>query len=245
MHRRLASLTFAICTVCASGAPMLAQQVAAPQADSPQSRKFELSVSAMGKSQLSRSEVDPQAINMGSLASRTPQASPLPIGNSNPGAVISRAHVPAAPMGTLAGKAQQDDTPGAFMHEYNVDWSTWVSSLADKWFYVLRTSENGLGVQFMTPRPALIQFTCYADGTIGNIFLKQSSGVPVYDQLQISTLMLVIPNAPFPHGTKRTSITLIQGWESHQKHTGESDFQPGSFGKDFPAERVRQWVAGR
>ena len=241
MQRRTAALIFAIMMGCASGAPGSAQQ-----AETSQTRKFELSVTAVGKSQLSRAEVDPMAIGMGSLASRTPQVSPVPIDNSNLGAPINRAPQGMVPMSSpLAGKVQQDDTPGAFMHEYNVDWSTWVSSLADRWFYVLRNCEHGFGVQFMTPRPALIQFTCYADGTIGNVFLKQSSGVPIYDQLQMTTLMQVVPNAPFPQGTKRTSITLIQGWESHQKRTGESDFQPGSFGKDFPAERVRQWVAGR
>lgn len=197
------------------------------------SERFQLSATAFAKAQLSRNEVDKNSLGMGSLLQKKP--------------------TPVVPDGTLMARAPevpktapvQDDTPGAFMKEYNVDWSHWVSNLADRWFYILRNTEETFGVQFSTPRAALIQFTCYADGTIGNVVLKQSSGVPAYDRLQIEALLASCPTHRFPPGTKRTSITLIQGWESHPKREGEQDFQPGSFGKDFPRERVREWSQGR
>jgi hypothetical protein len=191
--------------------------------------RFRLQATYNSGSQLSRTEIDKSALGMGSLSAPRPE----PRG----AALIATASPRTNPPNQL-----QDDTPGAFMNEYNVDWSRWVSVEADKWFYILRSAETGFGIRFDCPRPALIQFTCYADGTVGNIILRQSSGVPVYDQLQIEALKATMPTNPFPPGTVRRSITLIQGWESHKKRDGEADFQPGSFGKDFPAERVRQWL---
>jgi hypothetical protein len=177
---------------------------------------------------LSRQDIDPQSMGMGSLGPvRIEKRAPLP--------------APAPTIATTAGVPRKDDTPGGFMQEYNVDWSHWVSAHADRWYYMLKTAETMLGLQFVTARPAMIQYTCYADGTIGNVILKQSSGVPAYDRLQLETLLATQPLQPFPAGTHRDSITLCQGWESHPKQPGEADFQPGSFGKDFPAERVRQW----
>jgi hypothetical protein len=190
--------------------------------------RFELSASMSAKAQLSRGEVNQASLGMGSLTQQKP---------------ITRVPLIATmPPKQLLPK---EDQPGAFMQEYNVDWSKWVSNHADSWFQVLRTAEYALGVQFQTPNAALIQFTCYADGTIGNVVLKQSSGVPAYDRLQIEALLAAVPTAPFPPGTKRRSITLIQGWESHPKRPGEEDFQLGSFGKDFPSEKVQQWLERR
>lgn len=195
--------------------------------------KFELSATINSKAQLSRGEVDKSSLGMGSLANPRPvQRGEALIANAPP------RMIPQQPQ-------QNDDTPGSFMQEYNVDWSHWVSTQADRWFYILRSAETQLGVRFDTPRPALIQFTCYADGSIGNLVLKQSSGVPAYDRLQVEALLATMPTMPFPKGTVRKSITLCQGWESHRKRPGETDFQPGSFGRDFPLERVRQWLQGR
>ncbi len=172
---------------------------------------------------------------------------PYPQGRMQNADMIGQLAALAAQTRAAALQAQasqvQNDAPGAFMSE-QVDWSRWVSLMADRWFYVLRNAESQLGVQFMTSRPALIQFTCYADGTIGNIVLRQSSGVPAYDRLQVASLLQAVPTPPFPAGTRRSSITLVQGWESHPKQPGESDFQPGTFGKNFPVENVRKWCAG-
>lgn len=206
------------------------QQSLAQSAEEAAAReRFQLSASMTQKAQLSRGEVNPNSLGMGSL--------------NKPKPIIRDSIIATAPEPPRA--AAQEDTPGSYLQEYNVDWRRWVSGLADKWFYILRGAEYTLGVQFSTPRAALIQFTCYADGTIGNVVLKQSSGVPAYDRLQLEALLATVPTTPFPAGTKRNSITLIQGWESHPKKEGEEDFQPGSFGQDFPAERVRQWLKGR
>lgn len=226
MNKKLTFISVALLSLTGSGLSAIAQG----QAEQVSPDRFHLQASMTDKAQLSRSEVDRSSLGMGSLGMK-----PKPIAQD---ALIARADVPrSAPA--------EEDLPGSFMKEYNIDWSTYVGNLADRWFYVLRNTESMLGIQFATPRAALIQFTCYADGTIGNVVLKQSSGVPAYDRLQIESLLAVVPTPPFPAGTKRKSITLCQGWESHPKRPGEEDFQPGSFGKDFPAERVSQWLKGR
>lgn len=207
---------------------LIAQEASAEPVVQPQ-QKFELSASMSAKPQLSRGEMSRDSLGMGSLAQ------PM------------RPVVRDSLLATVpdAAPAPQADQPSSYLSEYNVNWGAWVGSLADRWFYILRSAEYALGVQFACPRPALIQFTCYADGTIGNVSLKQSSGVPAYDRLQIEALLAAAPIPPFPSGTKRTSITLVQGWESHPKRAGEEDFQPGSFGRDFPLERVREWLKAR
>lgn len=168
----------------------------------------------------------------------------------NPGILTSLAPqpvpLPALPQRTALQKLPpvqaDDDRPNSYLEEYNVSWSPWVTHLASKWHQILRGCEEVMGVEFHTPRPALIQFTCYADGHIGNVVLRQSSGIPVYDRLQVASLMEVKP-LPFPPGTARKSVTLIQGWESHVKRPGEQDFQPWNFASQFPQERVSRWTS--
>lgn len=126
--------------------------------------------------------------------------------------------------------------------EYNVDWSSWISKFADRWYFVLKQYEMAQNAQFVTVRPALFQFTCYTNGTVANVVLKQSSGNVAYDRLQVIALMQAMPAPPFPVGTHRQSITLVQGWESHVRKPGENDFTPGSFGRGFPMEKVKEWV---
>jgi hypothetical protein len=196
-------------------------------------KPFQLSAMYSANPSLSRGEIDPSAVTMG------PQPQP---GKPAQAAPTVAARVPA--INPLTSTAQTDG-PNGYMQEYNVDWSRWVSVQADRWYYMLKVSEDLLGLRFMTLRPAMIQYTCYADGTIRDVVLKQSSGVPAYDRLQVETLMATMPIPPFPKGTHRASITLCQGWESHVKEAGELDYQPGSFGHDYPKERVRQWSAGR
>lgn len=141
-------------------------------------------------------------------------------------------------------KAMQasNDKPNSYLEEYNVNWQPWIAAMASTWYGNLRYHEHSYGIQFHTPRPALIQFTCYADGHIGNVVLRQSSGIPVYDELQMASLMQVAPLAPFPKGTVKSSITLVQGWESHKKRPGESDFQAFQFAGKYPMEKVSRWA---
>jgi hypothetical protein len=129
--------------------------------------------------------------------------------------------------------------------EYNVDWATWLAKVADRWFYVLDQYERQTGTHYVTRQPALFRFTCYNNGQIANVMMKQSSGNVAYDRLQMVALMQSMPVPPFPAGTQRQTITLVQGWESHVRQAGESDYIPGSFGKGFPMEKVTQWVNGR
>jgi hypothetical protein len=145
--------------------------------------------------------------------------------------------------GNLEGAAKESDMAAEVrMREYNVDWAAWIAKMADRWYFVLKGYEDLAHVHFVTVRPALIQFTCYSNGALGNIMLKQSSGNPAYDRLQMIALMQAVPVPQFPYGTKRQSITLVQGWESHVRQAGESEYEPGSFGRGFPMEKVREWV---
>lgn len=201
-----------------------------PQADQQTaSQAFKLSAMYTAKPSLSRNDVDPSAVQ-GTLP--LPQNQPNQIANLPPTAAAA------------TGNAQQPLPDKGYLQEYNVDWSRWISAEADRWYYTLKSTEMFLGMRFTTVRPAMIEFTCYADGTIGNVSLKQSSGIPIYDRLQIEALLATMPTPPFPAGTQRTRVTLCQGWESHPQRPGESDFQPGSFGKSYPKERVRQWCVG-
>jgi hypothetical protein len=206
---------------------------------SPQPKPFQLSAQVNQRPQLSRSDVDAATVNKSAPVIQPPSQ-------------ISYMGQPAN--STFKGQAQQAaaaqppdaqdavDASRAALIEKNVDWGGWVSKLADRWYYLLRVYEDGLGAQFVTARPALFQFTCYDDGRIANVLLRQSSGNAIYDHLQMIALMQTAPLPSFPQGTKRHSITLIQGWESHIKQPGEQDYVPGSFGKNFPMEHVREWV---
>lgn len=153
---------------------------------------------------------------------------------------------PILPQGNLKplSASPDDDRPNSFQEEYNVSWAPWMAHLSSNWHEILKGCEEVLAMQFHTVRPALIQFTCYADGHIGNVILRQSSGIPVYDRLQIASLMEV-RLLPFPQGTVRKSVTLIQGWESHTKQPGEQDFQPWNFANRFPQEKVSKWVSSQ
>jgi hypothetical protein len=92
--------------------------------------------------------------------------------------------------------------------------------------------------KWTTVRPAQIQFTCHRDGHIGGILLHQSCGNKAYDQMQIEALKRCQPLHPFPEGSRKMVYRLIQGWEAHPRKAGETDYQPGSYGKNFPVERV-------
>ncbi|HEY9870597.1 MAG TPA: TonB family protein, partial [Candidatus Obscuribacterales bacterium] len=120
-----------------------------------------------------------------------------------------------------------------------VDWSQWANELADRWYKNLIALERKSGKGFNTARPAKIRFTCYPDGSIKNISLYRSCGISEYDRMQIEALKQVQPLPPFPPGTRRKSITMLQGWASGPKTKGQKDFELGSYGKRMPVERVR------
>lgn len=120
-----------------------------------------------------------------------------------------------------------------------VDWSDWANTLADRWYARLIEMEKKSGRSYSTARPARIRFTVYPDGSIKNISLKTSCGVPSYDKLQIEALKAIAPLPPFPAGSNKKSMTMVQGWESRALKRGERDFQPGSYGKRFPSEKLK------
>jgi hypothetical protein len=139
-------------------------------------------------------------------------------------------------------QAQSDMAADVRKVEYNVDWASWLAKVADRWFFILDQYERSTQQHYVTLRPALFRFTCYNTGQIANITLNQSSGNATYDRLQMVALIQSMPVPQFPAGTRRQTITLVQGWESHVRQAGESDYVPGSFGRGFPMEKVTQWV---
>jgi len=215
----------------------------APTADAGSNQQFSLSAQMTQRPQLSRSDVD--SATPVKMAPAQPPGSALSYANfPKPTAFAKSPKTPADSPASSAGQSPVDSAQAALL-EKNVDWSGWVAQLADRWYYILHQYENGADLQFITQRAALFEFTCYPNGQIGGLTLKQSSGNTIYDHLQMVALMQATPLPPFPAGTKRTSITLLQGWESHVKEPGESDYIPGSFGKNFPMEKVREWVKAR
>ena len=203
-------------------------------------KKFQLSAQMSDRPQLSRTEVDAGAIGGVPSLSKPPAAAAISyLGQSQPPRFTTP---PPRAAATTPPRNQPIDAAHASLIEKNVDWSGWVSREADRWYYLLRTYENGLNAQFVTERAALFEFTCYDDGRMSNVVLRQSSGNVIYDHLQMLALMQTAPLQQFPAGSKCQSITLILGWESHIKQPGEEDYVPGSFGKNFPTEKVREWV---
>jgi hypothetical protein len=223
LGRQFALLSLAIGLVCLTNSDAQAQT---------ENQLYKLKAMTSSQSRLSRSEVDTS--NLGALA---PKQAPPQM------AFAGSAEQTSVPAMTIPADNSEPDK--SYLQEYAVDWSGWIAKLADRWYYVLRMNEEVVGNEFVTARPALIQFTCYNNGQIGNMFLKQSSGNPAYDRLQMIALMQAAPLHAFPQGTHRTSITLVQGWESHIKQAGEQDFVPGSFGKGFPMEKVKQWIKAK
>lgn len=219
-------------------------QVAHPQSSS----AFKLNAQVTDAPQLSRDAGDLMLSHL-APAAQTPNASQamLPVSPAAFKAMMPQHGAPAVGSFTAkpplkAAVSAQQAPPPSYLTEYNVDWSTWISQMAARWHQNLRYLEESSNVGFHTVRPALIEFTCSNTGAVGNISLKQSSGVFAYDQLQMLALSQVTPLPPFPRGTRCATITLLQGWESHAKKPGDTGFDPRAFGKGFPMEKVKQWV---
>jgi hypothetical protein len=253
----LAALAWVVVLLTAGAVPSAAAQQtvdAGPQGM--EGASFSLQASVSERPRLTRDQVDPAAVGAKTSA-------PTPFGGATVtpvdiALITAPINIPAAiPTTALkSGVSQKPVTKASTASSsglkaaaaaggpddlYSVDWSVWVTNLADRWFFNLKQLETLYRQDFHSPRAAQIRFTCYPNGTIGNISLEQSSGIPSYDQLQIQSLVQTMPLAPFPPGTQRKSVTLVQGWESHPRRLGEQDFRPGSFGRGFPQEKVNKW----
>jgi len=201
---------------------------------------FKLNARVNQSPQLSRDEGDALISHLAPVQPAE-QTGALPTGFTNAAPPAATGMSPTLKANTSAYQ-QAPLPPQAYLSEYDVDWSSWISQMAARWHYNLKRLEAQSNVCFVTERPALIQFTCASNGQVGNFLLKQSSGIHAYDQLQMLALSQVTPLPPFPRGTRCATITLVQGWESHTKKPGENGFDPGAFGRRFPMEKVQQWV---
>jgi hypothetical protein len=188
-----------------------------------------------------QAEADRPSLSREDVAIIPPESQP-PMSRFDLGAEEGANRGPAQP---VAQPQVPQEQPASSMIEYGVDWSRWVGQLADRWYYKLTQLEEQSGLQFHTSRPCLIKFTCYPNGQVSEMLLKQTSGVPLYDQLQGQALLQCQPIQPFPQGTQRNSFTIVLGWESHPRKHGERDYKPGSFGRGFPMEIVKQWMNPR
>lgn len=232
------TLTFAFAISCLSplgaGLPALAQNDAA----TPNAKMLQAQIShsdAMSRDELKGGASSEQI----SLAlPLTPITAPMPATNLQAGAQNGTFNL-------QQNALQSDMATDVRKVEYNVDWATWLAKVADRWFFILDQYERASGQHYVTLQPALFRFTCFNTGQIANITMKQSSGNVAYDRLQMVALIQSMPVPQFPMGTRRQTITLVQGWESHVRQQGESDYIPGSFGKGFPMEKVTQWVKVR
>ncbi|HEY9715263.1 MAG TPA: TonB C-terminal domain-containing protein [Chroococcales cyanobacterium] len=225
-------ITNALPVICAAvlSASMASSAWSAENGSQTENKLFQLNAQLLDYKKMSRNELDsgPRA-GADAVAPKMALAVPL-----KAGVPVAQKQVPPP--------AEPDN---GFMHEYNVDWSGWMGKVADRWYYVLQTAEETFNCEFVTARPALVQFTIWSNGQISDVSLKQSSGNAIYDQLQMVALINAGPMPRFPAGTKRNAITLVQGWESHVKQANETGYVPGSFGKGFPMEKVREWVKPR
>jgi len=172
-----------------------------------------------------------------------PKNSDAPGAPTEPATKTEAPTTPGAEKGSTSTAAPQsgaaDRSAGKGLDGSAVDWSQWGNELADRWYKNLIELERKSGKGFNTLRPAKIRFTCYPDGSIKNITVYRSCGIPEYDRMQIEALKKTQPLLGFPGGTKRKKITMLQGWESRKKKAGEKDFELGSYGKKMPVERVR------
>ena len=164
----------------------------------------------------------------GPAGATTPRVSPLA---PNSAAAISadkhrvadikrvKAHVSRAAIST-------EDVSQIKFQEYYVDWSGWMADVADRWSFVFNT--ESLGGKFQTCGPALVQFTCFRDGTIGEISIERSSGDSICDHEQISALKDCVPLPAFPAGSRKQSVTLLYVWDYASKSRIVKQVKPQS-----------------
>jgi outer membrane biosynthesis protein TonB len=214
------------------------------QSQDPQAPKFDLNASVTDGLQLSRQGLNSNSAKDAPVEQALPAPQPTAVAAAMP-PIPGAEGAFSAPRGGQGGQSDQGASgalkSGTSLTEFGVDWSTWMSQVADRWYFQLRRMEAQSPYEFYTDGPAQIEFTCYPNGQVSNVILRRSCGVPMYDRMQIEALLSTVPMPPFPRGTQRSSYTLCQGWEAHARHLGEGDYQPGSFGHDTPMERVQKW----
>lgn len=120
----------------------------------------------------------------------------------------TKAHVTRAAIST-------EDVSQIKFQEYYVDWSGWMAEVADRWSFVFNT--ESLGGKFQTCGQALVQFTCFRDGSIGEISIERSSGDTICDHEQVTALKECVPLPAFPVGSRKDSVTLLYVWDYASK----------------------------
>lgn len=249
ISRKILLLALTLATCCGVSQTVLAQGISDQE-------RFELNAQIDERPQLSRDELTAPGIDNGA---------PLSTGISQdamPGALPMPEIAPEPNMSFPLNATTQDTPPHestpfplsasnqaentqVAMAEYGVDWSAWISRLADLWFFNLKKLTDKSAYEFHISTPARIRFTCWPNGRITDISVKRSSGVPLYDQLQIEALQRT-KSPPFPAGTQKTSNTLVLGWDSHPRQSRrEQTFTPGSFDPGVTLEKIKQWIYWR
>jgi hypothetical protein len=224
------SLSLALASLCLACLPLAAQETALPDT-------FELNARIDERPQLTREDLAPQDNSSMSLSGHANQnmSELLPMPDVTPD---TRMPFP------LQAETEQPAAQMA-MAEYGVDWSAWISRLADLWFFNLKKLTDRSEYEFHITTPTRLEFTCWPNGRITDISIKRSSGVPLYDQLQIEALKHTKSPA-FPAGTQKPSKTLVLGWDSHpRKAANEQTYRPGSFDPGVSLEKIKQWIYWR
>lgn len=145
------------------------------------------------------------------------------------------------PARLAAAAIDNGDLGSQQFEEYYVDWSAWMSDVADRWQRVLgffQAPESSDGHNSASNRPAFIQFTCHRDGHVDHVTVLQGSGIAELDRQQVNALVDCMPLPPFPAGSRRQSVTLLYVWESAQNQAGNQGAQPRAVGKESPLETV-------
>jgi TonB family protein len=115
-----------------------------------------------------------------------------------------KAHISRAAIST-------DDASRVSFQEYYVDWSHWMTDIANRWTLVFNA---GYSSGNLNPTDtAEVQFTCTKDGTISNIVMLSSSGDPECDRNHILALQAISPLPQFPAGCKKKNLTFLYVWD--------------------------------
>src|SRR5579871_4093485 len=154
--KRLTGLSLLVASVFLTGTAALAGPSATDASATSAQKRFELSAQMSQRPSLSRNEVDAGAVNpLSAPGAKPPAAAAISyLGQTQP----ARFSTPPPKVAAASPPCNQPaDAAHASLIERNVDWSSWVSKEADRWYYVLRTYENGLNAQFVTERAALFE----------------------------------------------------------------------------------------
>jgi hypothetical protein len=95
--------------------------------------------------------------------------------------------------------------------EYYVDWSQWMSTVGQQWAASFERDRKAHKIRCQ--RNAIVEFTCRSDGTVTGIYVQQSSGDPLCDTLQASSLISSGKLPAFPQGTRAANISFLYVWQ--------------------------------